>query len=103
MYTNETDASLFTKDTTTPCAFNIIASDLATESPNDVHDHSHKNAGIHFFSKHKYRDTFGDAHIQYHDIDNGDAFIYKDKYMALLQQHCYKIPIGVYMIQSDIS
>ena len=33
----------------------------------------------------KYRDTFGDAHIQYHDFDNGDAFIYKDKYTALLQ------------------
>ena len=33
-----------------------------------------------------YRDTFGDIHIQYHNFDNGDAFIYKDKYTALLQQ-----------------
>ena len=39
-----------------------------------------------FFCKHKYRDTFGDAHIQYHDFDNGDAFVYKDNYTALLQQ-----------------
>ena len=31
-------------------------------------------------------DTFGGAHMQYHDFDNGDAFVYKDKYTALLQQ-----------------
>ena len=37
------------------------------------------DTGIHFHSKHKYRDTFGDAHIQYHDFDNGDVFTYKDK------------------------
>ena len=24
--------------------------------------------------------------MQYHDFDNGDAFTYKDKYTALLQQ-----------------
>ena len=86
LYTNEADALLFTTDTATPCAFNIIPSDLATEFPNNVQDHSYNNTGIHFYSKHKYRDSFADAHIQYHDFDNGDAFIYKDKYMALLQQ-----------------
>ena len=52
LYTNEADASLFTTDTATPCAFNIIPSDLDTESPNDVHDHSHNNTCIHFYSKH---------------------------------------------------
>ena len=41
---------------------------------------------MHFYSKHKCRDTFGDAHIWYHDFDNGDAFVYKDNYTALLQQ-----------------
>ena len=86
LHTNEADTSLFTTDTTTPCPFNIIPSDLATESPNDVHDHSHNNTGIHFYSKHKYGVTFGDTHIQYHDFDNGNAFVYKDKYMALLEQ-----------------
>ena len=86
LYTNETDASLFTTETSTLCAFNITHSDLQTESQNDVHDHSHNNTGIHFYSKHKYKDTFGDVHTQYHDFDNGDAFIYKDKYTALLQQ-----------------
>ena len=86
LYTNETNASLFTTDTATQCAFNIIPSDLDIESPNDVHSHSDNNTGIHFYSKHKYRDTFGDVQIWYHDFDNGDAFIYKDKYTALLQK-----------------
>ena len=42
--------------------------------------------GIHSQSKHKYRNTFGDSNIQYHDFDNGDALNFKDKYTALLQQ-----------------
>ena len=41
---------------------------------------------IHSQRKHAYRDTFGDAHIQYHDFDNQDALTFKDKYTALLQQ-----------------
>ena len=110
LYINETDVSLFTTDTSTPCAFNIIPSDIKTESQNDVHDHSHENTGIHFYSKHKYRDTFGDAHIQYHDFDNGDAFVYQEKYTALLQQElqnpywCLHDPITTksYQISSDM-
>ena len=110
LYTNETDASLFTTDTSTLCAFNITPSDLETESQNDVHDHSHNNTDIHFYSKHKYRDTFGDAHIQYHDFDNGDAFVEKDKYTALLQQKlqdpcwCLHDPITTksYQMSSDM-
>ena len=42
--------------------------------------------GIHSHSKHKYRNTFREAHIQNHDFDNGDAFTGKDKYTTLLQQ-----------------
>ena len=95
LHTNEVDASLFTTDTSTPCAFNIAPSDLETKSQDDVHDHSHNNSHIHFYSKHKYRDTFGDTHIQYHDFDNGDAFITQHYY-----NKSYKIPVGVYMIQS---
>ena len=68
------------------CAFNITPSNLETESQEGTNDNPHNNTGIHFYSKHKYRDTFGDAHIQYHDFDNDDAFVYKDKYTALLQQ-----------------
>ena len=108
--TNEADASLFTTDTSTPCAFNVTPSDLETESQEDVHDHPHNNTGIHFYSKHKYRDTFGDAHIQYHDLNNGDAFVSKDKYTALLQQElqnsywCLHNPITTksYQISSDM-
>ena len=80
LYKNEAGASLFTTDTSTQCAFNITPSNLETESMEDTNDTSLNNTGIHFYSKHKYRDTFGDAHIQYHDFDNGDAFVYKDKY-----------------------
>ena len=80
------DASLFTTDTSTQCALNINTSNLETESEKDMNDIPQNNTGIHFYSKHKYRDTFGDAHVQYHDFDNGDAFVYKDKYTALLQQ-----------------
>ena len=58
----------------------------------------------------KYRDTFGDAHIQYHDFHNGDAFIYKDKYTALLQQELQnpywclhdQITTKSYQISSDM-
>ena len=86
LYTNEADASLFTTDTSIQCTFNIIPLNLETEPEEGMNDIPQNNTGIHFYSKHKYRDTFGDAHIQYHYFDNGDAFIYKDKYTALLQQ-----------------
>ena len=110
LYTNEMDTSLFTTDTSTPCAFNITPSDFMTESQEDLHDHPHNNTRIHFCSEHKYRDTFGGAQIQYHDFDNGDAFIYKDKYTALLQQEfqnpywCLHDPITtkIYQISSDM-
>ena len=110
LYTNEADASLFTTDTATQCAFNIIPSDLDTEPSNDAHSHSNNNTSIHFYSKHKHRDTFGDTHVQYHDFDNGDAFIHKDKYTALLQQElqnpymCLHDPITtqIYQISLDM-
>ena len=50
LYTNEMNTSLFTTDTATPCAFNIIPSDLETEVTNDVHDHSHNNTSIYFYT-----------------------------------------------------
>ena len=86
LYTNKADASLFTTDTSTQFAFNITPSNLETESEKDMNDTPRNITGIHFYSKHKYRDFVGDAHIQYHDFENGDAFIYRDKYTALLQQ-----------------
>ena len=86
LYTNKADTSIFTTDTSSQCAFNITPSNLETESEKDMDDTPQNNTGIHFYSKHKYRDTFGDAQIQYHDFGNGDAFVYRDKYTALLQQ-----------------
>ena len=110
LYTNEADASLFTTDTATLCTFNIIPSDLDAESSKDIHSQSSNNTSIHFYSTHKYKDTFGDAHIIYHDFDNGDAFVHKDKYTALLQQElqnlywCLHDPITTksYQISSDM-
>ena len=86
VYTNEVDASLFTTDTTTPCDYNI-----SVDTPNLNNSHKNKSntipsRGIHSKSKHKYRDVFGDANIQYHDFDNGDALTFTHKYTALLQQ-----------------
>ena len=44
------------------------------------------NISVHSQSKHKYRNTFGESNIQYHDFDNKDALTFTDKYMALSQQ-----------------
>ena len=86
VYTSKVDASLFMSDTSTQCAFNIIPSNLEMETDKQTEETPQNNTDIPFHIKHKYRDTFGDAHLQYHDFDNGDAFTYKDKYTALLQQ-----------------
>ena len=94
-----------------PCSVHIIPSGLDTEPSNDAYSHSNNNTGIHFDSKHKYRDTFGDTHIQYHDFDNSDALVYKDKYMALLHQElqnlywCLHDPTTTqsYQISSDMN
>ena len=110
LYTNEADASLFATDTSTQCAFNITPSNLETESVEDMNATPQNNTGIHFHSKHRYRDTFGDAHIQYQDFDNGDAFIYRDKSTALLQQElqnpywCLHDPVTTksYQVSTDM-
>ena len=80
------DASLFTSDTSTQYALNIIPTNTEVETDKPMEERPQNNTSIHFHSKHKCRDTFGDTHIQYHDFDNGDAFTYKDKYTALLQE-----------------
>ena len=82
----EEDASLFATDTTIPCEFNIVQE---FSDPQDPKSNSKENIppkGIHSHSKHKYGNAFGEAHIQYHDVDNGDAFTFWDKYPVLLQQ-----------------
>ena len=110
VYTNEVDASLFTTDTTTPCDYNI-----SVDTPNLNNSHENKSntipsRGIHSKSKRKYRDAFGNANIQYHDFDNGDALTFTDKYTVLLQQElqnpywCLHDPITTksYQISSEM-
>ena len=48
--------------------------------------HTTPSKGIHSKSKHTYHNVFGNANIQYHDFDNGDALTFTDKYTTLLQQ-----------------
>ena len=60
---------------------------LDTDKPNDTNiSNAPKQFGIHSQSKHKYRNTFGESNIQYHNYDNQDALTFADKYTALLQQ-----------------
>ena len=68
LYTDEVDASLFMTDTSTLCAFNITPLNLETGFGKDMKVSPQNNTDINFYSKHKYRDTFGDAHVQYHDF-----------------------------------
>ena len=86
VYINEVDASLFTTDTTTPCDYNTRVDMPNLNSSHENKSNTIPSRGIHSKSKHKYRDVFGDANIQYHDFDNGDALTFTDKYTVLLQQ-----------------
>ena len=85
LYAMEENASLFTSDTTTPCNFYITEDTPDLEINSEYKSNSKILSGIHSQSKHKYRNTFGNSNIQYHDFDNGDALTFKDKYTILLQ------------------
>ena len=110
VYTHEVDASLFTADTATLCDYNITTdipnSDIIQESKAKIT----QPMGIHFQSKHKYRNAFGNSNIQYHYFKNGDALTFKDKYTTLLQQElqnpywCLHDPIATksYQISSEM-
>ena len=80
-------ASFFTDDTDTHCNFSITHHTSDTENANDTHTClMPKYPTIHSQRKHVYKNTFGNAHIQYHDFDNQDSLTFRDKYTALLQQ-----------------
>ena len=110
MYTSEKDASLFTTDITTPCEYNITKPIQTSHTISEMESKVKPPTGIHSQSKHRYRDVFGDSHIQYHDFDNGDVFCFKEKYTALLQQEqqnpywCLHDPITTksYPISSEL-
>ena len=83
----EENASSFADDTDTRCDFSITDHTLDTENANDTHTGiTPKYPAIHSQRKHIYRNTFGNAHIQYHDFDNQDSLTFRDKYTTLLQQ-----------------
>ena len=82
-----------------------------TDNTNDTNiSHAPKQFGIHSQSKHKYRNTFGESNIQYHDFDNQDSLTFTDKYTALLQQElqnpywCLHDPVTTksYQISKDM-
>ena len=110
LYTQEVDASLFTTDTTTLCDYNITDNVLNSDTIPESKSKLTQPMGIHYPSKHKYRNVFGDSNIQYHDFNNGDALTFKDKYTALLQQElqnlywCLHDPITTksYQISSEM-
>ena len=110
VYTNEVDASLFTKDTTTPCDYNICIDMSNSNNSYENKTNTIQSRGIHSKSKHKYRDVFGNSNIKYHDFDNGDALTFTDKYTVRLQQElqnpywCLHDPIATksYQISSEM-
>ena len=103
-------ASLFTTHTTTLCDYNITDDVLNSDTILENKPKITQPMEIHSQSKHKYRNVFGDSNIQYHDFNNGDALILKDKYTALLQQElqnlywCLHDPITTksYQISSEM-
>ena len=86
LHTIEEDASLFISDTKTPHKYNMTEPIRNSHNIPDRTMQSKPSVGIHAQSKHKHRDVFGDSHVQYHDFNNGDAFTFKNKSTALLQQ-----------------
>ena len=87
LYSSEESALSFTDDTDTHCDYNISAHNSDVPNISDTHkSFTPKHPAAHSQRKHAYRDTFGDAHIQYHEFDNKDILTVRDKYTALLQQ-----------------
>ena len=87
LYLSEESALSFTDDTDTHCDYNISVH--ISDMPNIDDTYKclvPKHPAAHSQLKHAYRDTFSDAHIQYHEFDNKDLLTVRDKYTALLQQ-----------------
>ena len=110
LYMKEVDASLFTTNTMTPCDYNIKVDKSNLNNSNENNSYTTPSRGIHSKSKHTYHNVFGNANIQYHHFDNGDALTFTDKYTVLLQQElqnpywCLHDPITTksYQISSEM-
>ena len=86
LYTAKENASLFTSNTTLPCTYNIIQDLPPNTFDTEEQTPDLQNTGLYSHRKHKFCNTFGEAHIQYHDFKNVNALTFNDKYAALLQQ-----------------
>ena len=87
LHSMEENTSSFADDTDTHCDFSTTDHTSDTENTNDTHTClTPKYPAIHSQRKHVYRNTFDNAHIQYHDFDNQDSLTFRDKYTVLLQQ-----------------
>ena len=106
LHSMEENMSLFT-----PCDFNITNQNSVTDNTNDTNiSHALKQFSMHSQSKHKYRNTFSESNIQYHDFDNQDSPTFTDKYTTLLQQElqnpywclCNPVTNKSYQISNDM-
>ena len=87
LYLSKESALSFTDDTDTHCDYNISAHNSGILNIDDIYkSFMPKHPATHSQQKHAYRDSFGNAHIQYHEFDNKDLLTVRDKYKALLQQ-----------------
>ena len=100
LYTNEADASLFTIDTSIQCTFNITPSNLENESQVNVNNNPHNNTSF-ISTVNINTETPLEMHtysimilttVMHSSIKTNTQNYYNMS---------YKIPIGVYMIQSQ--
>ena len=67
-----------------------------------MHTQLPNTTNLHAKHKHKYRNTFGEANIHYHNFDNQDTFTYKDKYTTQLEQELQN-PISYWCLHDPIT
>ena len=80
----EENTSSFADDADTHCDFSLVDNTSDTAKCKWYTYMFHAKISRHSLTrKHVYRDTFGNAHIQYHDFDNQDSLTFRDKYTAL--------------------
>ena len=92
-------ASSFTDDTDTYCDYSISDRTSDSENVNETHiDFVPKYPTIHSQRKHVYRDTFGDAHIQYHDFET-KILLHSETNILHSYNKNYKTHTGIYMTQ----
>ena len=97
LYTNEVDASLFTTDTSTQCALNITPLHSETECQEDINGNPHNNIGTVNINT----ETLLEMHMYNIMILIMVMHLFTRTNTQHYYSKSYKIPIGVYMIQSQ--